>query len=86
MAVVQGGVLTFVIVGGKDQPIYEADFTGPKEVGRCSLYFDLVTLIATKLLRVVSYCSNKRNTCISLYYMRLSMLSMRPCGRPRSCI
>lgn len=32
MAVVQGGVLTFVIVGGKDQPIYEADFTGPKEV------------------------------------------------------
>lgn len=30
-AVVQGGVLTFVIVGGRDQPIYEADFTGPKE-------------------------------------------------------
>lgn len=28
----QGGVLTFVIVGGRDQPIYEVDFTGPKEV------------------------------------------------------
>jgi hypothetical protein len=25
-------VLTFVIAGGKDQPIYEADFTGQKEV------------------------------------------------------
>lgn len=25
-------VLTFVIVGGKDQPLYEVDFTGPKEV------------------------------------------------------
>lgn len=24
-------VLTFVIVGGKDQPLYEVDFTGPKE-------------------------------------------------------
>lgn len=25
------GVLTFVIVGQQDHPIYEADFTGPKE-------------------------------------------------------
>jgi hypothetical protein len=32
MAAVPGGVLTFVIVGGRDQPIYEVDFTGPKEV------------------------------------------------------
>lgn len=31
MAAVPGGVLTFVIVGGRDQPIYEVDFTGPKE-------------------------------------------------------
>jgi hypothetical protein len=32
MAVVSGGVLTFVIVGRQDQPIYEVDLTGPKEV------------------------------------------------------
>eukprot|EP00775_Hariotina_reticulata_P002493 gene2493-2796_t len=31
MAVVSGGVLTFVIVGRQDQPIYEVDLTGPKE-------------------------------------------------------
>jgi hypothetical protein len=32
--VVPGGVLTFVIVGQQDHPIYEVDLTGPKEV-RC---------------------------------------------------
>ncbi|KAF8059170.1 Trappc2 [Scenedesmus sp. PABB004] len=32
MAAVAGGVLTFVIVGQQDQPIYEVDLTGPKEV------------------------------------------------------
>lgn len=26
------GVLTFVIVGQQDHPIYEVDLTGPKEV------------------------------------------------------
>ncbi|WIA38696.1 hypothetical protein OEZ86_001998 [Tetradesmus obliquus] len=29
--VVPGGVLTFVIVGQQDHPIYEVDLTGPKE-------------------------------------------------------
>ncbi len=27
-----GSVLTFVIVGQQDHPIYEVDLTGPKEV------------------------------------------------------
>eukprot|EP00878_Enallax_costatus_P012553 GHUV01013111.1.p1 GENE.GHUV01013111.1~~GHUV01013111.1.p1 ORF type:complete len:140 (+),score=27.71 GHUV01013111.1:90-509(+) len=31
MAVVATGVLTFVIVGQQDHPIYEVDLTGPKE-------------------------------------------------------
>lgn len=41
MAVVSGGVLTFVIVGRQDQPIYEVDLTGPKEVRCCKSSTDL---------------------------------------------
>lgn len=32
------GVLTFVIVGHQDHPIYEVDLTGPKEVSTAACF------------------------------------------------
>ena len=43
------GVLTFVIVGQHDHPIYEIDITGPKEV--------LVLLVLTAKLLQAGRCS-----------------------------
>lgn len=35
------GVLTFMIVGKNDHPMYEVDLTGPKEVSNVSMLFEV---------------------------------------------
>lgn len=48
-------VLTFVIVGQQDHPIYEVDLTGPKEVG--GYIFD-TTPTSHTLHTLLKKCSN----------------------------
>jgi hypothetical protein len=85
MAVVQGGVLTLVVVGGKDQPLYEADFTGPKEVGALARLIWMWPALRPSLTLCVAVRSNKPSTYTSLSFMHPLMLSMRRCGPPKSC-
>lgn len=78
-------VLTFVIVGQTDHPIYEVDLTGPKEVSHkwqcmraiyacCMMPFLAVMLYLyylSKLLALPMHsCSNKHSISINLSCIR----------------